>query len=259
MAFRLPFRKRAPLPPATPTDPYTVIAEHYDTMLRHVDYQEWYEFIRDCMLHFTKRPRTVLELGCGTGRFGLKFAHEGYEILGIDRSLPMLAVARARAHSGFHIACADMRSLPVARVMDFVFCVHDAMNYFLESRDIVSVLRAARAVMHPDSAFLFDTTTEYNIRRNFENKPQRFNLRGTDIVWNNEYDRSRRLVTSILTVDRDGARHEERHYQRIYDIAEIQSFVEAAGLTTRGVFSDYTFDPPGKETVMINYVVGLKS
>lgn len=256
MAPFFPFRRKNH-PPPVPVDPYTAIAEHYDVMLRHVDYQEWYEFIRDCMLHFTHRPRSIVELGCGTGRFGLKFAHDGFSILGIDRSLPMLAVAKARAHSGFSIACADMRRLPVAGTVDFVFSVHDTMNYFLEKKDIAAVLSAVRGILRPGSAFLFDTTTEYNILHNFENKPQRFSFREKNIEWNNEYDRERRMVTSILTVNHGGSRVEERHYQRIYATEEIIELIEAAGLQVRGIFSDYTFDPPDKETVMINYVAGL--
>lgn len=39
----------------------------------------------------------VLELGCGTGRISLQIAKRGIEVVGIDRSAPMLARARRKA------------------------------------------------------------------------------------------------------------------------------------------------------------------
>ena len=41
----------------------------------------------------------VLELGCGTGRVSLPLARAGVELVGIDRSAPMLARRRAMAKS----------------------------------------------------------------------------------------------------------------------------------------------------------------
>ena len=39
----------------------------------------------------------VLDIACGTGRIGIPLASQGYEVVGIDLSGPMLAHGRARA------------------------------------------------------------------------------------------------------------------------------------------------------------------
>src|SRR6185436_19312230 len=65
----------------------------------------------------------VLELGCGTGRVSLPIASAGVALVGIDRSAPMLAQARAqiRRSRGPKLAAAlrlvrgDIRALPFAR------------------------------------------------------------------------------------------------------------------------------------------------
>jgi SAM-dependent methyltransferase len=46
--------------------------------------------------HFD-RPGRLLDLGCGTGRLLLPFAHRGYPVMGVDLSAEMLQVARAKA------------------------------------------------------------------------------------------------------------------------------------------------------------------
>jgi SAM-dependent methyltransferase len=43
------------------------------------------------------RPGRLVDLGCGTGRLLVPFARRGYEVLGVDLSAEMLAVAREKA------------------------------------------------------------------------------------------------------------------------------------------------------------------
>src|SRR3954470_6615257 len=52
----------------------------------------------------------VLELGCGTGRISVPLAKSGVDLVGVDRSQPMLNRLRKRARS-IAIARADIRSL----------------------------------------------------------------------------------------------------------------------------------------------------
>src|SRR5512144_2784079 len=59
----------------------------------------------------------VLELGCGTGRISFPLARTGAQIVGIDRSGPMLSRAVARASRTLarpSFVRGDIRSLPFA-------------------------------------------------------------------------------------------------------------------------------------------------
>ncbi len=116
--------------------PYTSIAPVYDSLLRHVDYQEWYEYILSLMKLYAPGARTLLELGCGTGRFGSKFSSAGYSICGIDRSFDMLLIAKTRAFLNFRIFCADITAFHTAKKIDFIFSVHDTMNYLVEREEV---------------------------------------------------------------------------------------------------------------------------
>src|SRR3954449_13628218 len=61
----------------------------------------------------------VLELGCGTGRVSIPLAEAGVDLVGVDRSAPMLsrlhaASARARRAGYVKAVRGDIRDLPFA-------------------------------------------------------------------------------------------------------------------------------------------------
>ncbi|MBN2079111.1 MAG: class I SAM-dependent methyltransferase [Spirochaetes bacterium] len=234
--------------------PYTGIAPVYDSLLRHVDYQEWYEYILSLMNRYAPGAETLLELGCGTGRFGSKFSNAGYTIYGIDRSMEMLRVARTRAFMNFRILCADITAFYTARKIDFIFSVHDTMNYLVKRSEVMRLLRCVRECMHDDSVFMFDITTEHNIYRNFDGKTSRHLIRSSTVEWSNSYDAKHKLVRSLLRIERGGVTEEEEHLQRIYAVDEMKSMLASGGFTLLGVFGDFSMDPPGEDTIMINFV-----
>lgn len=235
-------------------EPYTVIAPYYDTILRHVDYQEWYEYLVAVMERHAARRESILELGCGTGRFGAKFSGDGYTVYGADRSLDMLRVARERAFMNFRIFCADITAFRLAKPFDFIFSVHDTVNYLLEYSDIVNMFRCVRDAMHGESVFMFDVTTEYNIYRNFDGQTSKSLIRNGSIEWGNRYDAGKKLITSTLRLTRNGESSVEEHVQRIYEADEIRGLLAESGLAVREVYGDYTFDPPREDTIMVNFI-----
>ena len=235
-------------------EPYTDIAPVYDSLLRHVDYQEWYEYILSQMNRYVEHPHLILELGCGTGRFGSKFSNDGYTIYGIDKSLEMLLIAKTRAFLNFRIFCADITRFHVARKIDFIFSVHDTMNYLLKDTDIINLFRCVKETMHQKSIFMFDITTEYNIVKNFDGKTSRYHFKNSSVQWSNRYDQQRKLIYSTLRLNRAGRITIEEHVQRIYTVNEMNSLAVDEGFEVLSINGDYTNDPPRDDSIMINFI-----
>lgn len=235
---------------------YSCIPEYYDYLLRHVDYERWYRYIRSVMFRYLSDPATILEIGCGTGKFGAKFSRDDFTIFGMDISIEMLRMAKPRARRHFSVFCADVRNFALSRAIDFIFCVHDTMNYLLTLEDLRSAFASVRNIMHEGSIFMFDLTTEHNIRRFFDGKVTRHVRGKVEVVWENSYDAETKIVSSILTVKRSSGQIEvETHRQRIYETEEIIPVLRDAGLEIVDVFSDYSFKQPVENTVMVNYIV----
>ena len=90
---------------------YEALAARYDALTADVDHRRWADYIEK---QFQKCPipiHTVLDLACGTGEMTCLLAERGYEMIGVDQSQDMLAVA---AEKGRQVR---VPALPVCRIM----------------------------------------------------------------------------------------------------------------------------------------------
>ncbi len=240
-------------------EPYSDLALSYDFLLKHVDYQSWYIYISTIMIRYIDNPRVVLELGCGTGKFGAKFSADDFQVFGLDKSLEMLKVARMRAFRNFRIVCGDMTDFYFSKKFDYIFSVHDTLNYLLEYSDLRKLFRSVKGVMHSKSIFMFDITTEYNINRHFDRKTTHYRTESADIEWSNIFEKEKSLVYSTLRFrKKKGGESVEEHIQRIYRIDEIKNLLDDEGFEILDIFGDYSFEPPHEKTVMINFITRIK-
>jgi SAM-dependent methyltransferase len=104
-------------------------------------------------------PRTILDLGCGTGNHDLPLARRGHQVTGLDLSASQLAVARAKAkREGLSIRFVrgDMRSFDLGREFDAAVCMFGAFGYLLKPADVVRCLRSLRRHLRPGGVFVFE-------------------------------------------------------------------------------------------------------
>lgn len=236
-------------------NPYTLFPEVYDHLFRNVDYEYWYRYIRSIMLQYVENPVVILELGCGTGKFGAKFSRDGYICYGMDKSIDMLKIAKIRAFKNYRIFCADMTNFSLVKKFDFLFSVHDTMNYLLDYDNIRKTFSSINRTMNDNSIFMFDITTEHNIYKNFTGEPVLYNVNNMNIKWSNEYDSKRKLIFSILEFrKKNGEIETETHIQRIYTINELTKILIEENFDVIDIYSDYSFESPHEDSVMINFI-----
>ena len=72
---------------------YGPFAWYYDELTENVSYEERAAYFTGLMEHFGTSGPIVLDLACGTGSLSEPLAKAGYDVIGIDNSEEMLAVA----------------------------------------------------------------------------------------------------------------------------------------------------------------------
>ena len=139
-----------PAPP--PTDPFAVIAPFYDLDLAGYD--------RDVTMYrelAASRGPAVLELGCGTGRVASPLAAAGLEVVGVDASPAMLAVARERAGDApFATVEGDMRTLDLGRRFDAVLIPLGGLQHMETAEEVAAALATVARHLAPGGMAVVD-------------------------------------------------------------------------------------------------------
>jgi ubiquinone/menaquinone biosynthesis C-methylase UbiE len=104
---------------------------------------------------------TALDLGCGAGRNAVPLAKQGWRVLGIDSSMPMLQAARHWArdhgvHERVHLTVTPMDRLPVRDRSCDLLIAHGIWNLARSAAEFRrSIREAARAAKPGAGLFVF--------------------------------------------------------------------------------------------------------
>jgi ubiquinone/menaquinone biosynthesis C-methylase UbiE len=162
-------------------------------------------------------------LGCGTGRISVPLARAGVRLVGVDRSEPMLARARARLARGrlagrAALVRGDIRHLPFgasAPGFAMVMAPYGMLQSLLRERDLTATLAEVHRVLRPRGTFGVELVADLPA---WEEYRRRISLEG----WRDRPGGAH--VTLVETVRQDRRRH-----LTIFD----QEFSERRGGRTR--------------------------
>jgi SAM-dependent methyltransferase len=114
---------------------YHDLAEHYDLLHPDKDYRkEATDLLRVARQALGRPPRSLLDVGCGTGRHLAEFART-LSVRGVDRSPQMLRLARLRLGPQVPLDRGDMRSFQLGSTFEVVTCLFSAIGHLEGRRD----------------------------------------------------------------------------------------------------------------------------
>jgi len=105
----------------------------------------------------------VLDVGCGTGRIAFELTADGWDVVGLDRSEAMLAIAeRRRAGQSTQMAArlelveADMTDFDLGRTFALIIAPYRVFQFLLTPEAQRSALAALRRHLAPDGELVLD-------------------------------------------------------------------------------------------------------
>ncbi len=240
-------------------DAYTSFAEVYDMFMDNVPYEEWSRYLTELLKEYRIEEGVVCELGCGTGKMTRLLADAGYDMIGVDMSEDMLAIASMENPQQILYLCQDMRELELYGTVAAVVSVCDSMNYLLEEDDLLEVFQRVNEYLEPGGVFLFDLNTIYKYETLLgetticENRPE------GSFIWENYYDAEEQINEYDLTLfiqEKENLyrKFEETHYQRGYSMEKIRTLLEEAGMEFVTAYDACTKNPPREDSERI-YIV----
>ena len=253
---------------------YRQFASVYDRLMEEMPYSEWMHFARTCWQKYGT-PKTIVDLGCGTGNMAIPLARSGFKVFGIDLSAEMLSIARNKwdeplGRSGrdepgtIRWLQQDMRDWELPEPVDTVVSFCDCLNYLTEPDDVVAAFRHTYAGLAKGGLFLFDVHAPLTFERYAEEQPFVLDDKDVAYLWTCDYDKATRTIDHDLTffVRDEGSsgtdavyrRFEESHSQRAYDPEWIAEQLGAAGFELLHRAADFKWDAPNEHSERLFYV-----
>lgn len=245
---------------------YGRMAEVYDELMADMPYDEWVRFTLQGWQRYG-HPKTIVELGCGTGNITYRLADRGVQVVGIDLSPDMLAVAESKQVPGKAVRFVqqDMREWEIGEPVDGVVCYCDGLNYLLEEADLVRTFAQTYKALRNDGLFLFDMHSPYQLRCYAEQQPFILDEPHLSYIWTSELDEERSEIEHHLTFfvqespgSRLYRRFEETHTQRAYDPDWIISALHQTGFAEVRITADFSWNTTPDERSERLFFVAVK-
>jgi SAM-dependent methyltransferase len=183
------------------------------------------------------RRGLVVDLGCGSGLWARALVDAGYDVLGVDLSAAMIAIARkrvpeARFVRGSLLERALPRCVAVTAIGECVNYLFDSNN---DSRALAGLFARVWSVLEPGGVFVFDVAGPERARASATVTHRE----GHDwaLLLRVEEDRKARLLARHMTIFRRVGklyrRTLETHRLRLYSAGEIERLLRRTGFTIR--------------------------
>lgn len=213
--------------------------------LSDADISREVDFIEDSL--GCEAGATLLDLACGTGRHAVDLASRGYQVVGFDLSLAMLARASDEAQDRkqkINFVQGDMREMQFEEAFDGIFAWNTSFGFFDEEKNNAVIARVHRALKKGGQFLLDVANRDYLVRQ----APSLAWFEGDGCICMDEmqidFITSRMRVKRTLMMD-DGRTKEIEYSIRLYSLHELGKMLhdngfrvaEVSGRTsTPGVF-----------------------
>jgi len=138
-------------------------AEVYDLLYEDKDYGAETAFVDSLIKRHAPKARSILDLGCGTGRHAIEFAQRGYRVHGVDLSPQMVERAQARlqglpaqTRDRLSVVEGDVSRYAAAGKFDAVTALFHVACYQTGNAALRGLFETARNALDVDGIFLFD-------------------------------------------------------------------------------------------------------
>jgi ubiquinone/menaquinone biosynthesis C-methylase UbiE len=237
---------------------YYHLAEYYDMLMDDIDYKVWCNFIEEILKVYSCQPHNILDTACGTGNITIPMSLKGYNLIGVDISEEMLAIAENKARNkklNIKFIKQNMTNLALNKSFDAVLCMCDGVNYIVEEEAIHKYFKTVFNVLNKGGVFIFDVSSSYKLRNILGNTTFFQEKDDFCYIWENSFYKDEELLEMRLNffIPQQGLykRTEEFHVQKAYTEEYLTKLLANSGFNNIKVYDDLILKSPNNKSERI--------
>ncbi|MBD0724387.1 SAM-dependent methyltransferase [Flavobacterium sp. L1I52] len=130
------------------------MAEIYDAMYQSfIDYDKEYAFYNNLLQK--NEPKSILEIGSGTGNIAKRFIENHQNYRGLDFSTSMITIAQKR-NPDCEFLHGDMRDFNLEKKADAIIITSRSTSYLITNNDINDTFNCLYNNLNPNGIIIFD-------------------------------------------------------------------------------------------------------
>ena len=179
---------------------YKNISKFYERLIVDDDYNKWINYATS-ILKSNVNGEVGVDLACGTGIFTRALKKAGFDVMGIDISQEMLAVAvKQNIENKLNIEYLkqDIKNLKLFNKVDFITIFNDGINY-LKPNELSKAFSSFKKSLNSGGFLLFDFSSEYKLKNVLANNMFGDNSEDLSYIWFNSFNGEQNSVQMDLT------------------------------------------------------------
>jgi len=238
-------------------------SQYYDLLYSDKDYESEASYISELIKKYNPKAKSIIELGCGTGKHASILSKKGYKIHAIDLSQEMLNEARGNFDE-IVFEQGDVRYYRARKKFDAAISLFHVASYQTSNQDLRDFFKTADHHLEIGGIFVFDlwygpaVLAQKPSRRlkNLENNSLKIKREAIPHI---DYDKNIVEVKYNIAItkkhDLTELNIEETHKMRYLFLPEIELFCEECNFKILNVEEWLTKKPPSPESWGICIVV----
>jgi SAM-dependent methyltransferase len=236
---------------------YNNFAKVYDLFMEETPYEDWINNIEAIWMNHNKNPKSILDMGCGTGTITNLLHKKGYDITGLDNSIEMLSEASSKSsanNDNILYICQDMKHLALHKPVDSI------ISYILEEKELLIVFNKVSKFLNKKGLFIFDINTLFKYENILSNNNFSGSWDNAAYIWENSYNEKTRIneyYTSFFIESEYGLyeRYEEEHHQKAYSFYEMELIINKSELKLLEILDADTLDKANEKSQRVYFVL----
>jgi SAM-dependent methyltransferase len=239
-------------------------SKYYDLLYKEKNYYDEVQYINEIIKLNCPNSKSLLDIGCGTGKHANLLQQLGYNIDGIDLSETMLEIAKNKFGENINFYNADIRKFDLNKKYDTIISLFHVLSYQVKNHDLDSAFESVYKHLNDGGYFIFDCwygpgvmndPPSIRVRNMKDDEVEIIRISEPDINYNNStVDVNFKIIINDLKTDKVKILH-EKHPMRYLFKNEIEFLANKYNFKIVSFYSWMSFDVPNKNDWQVVFVL----